>query len=102
MRIVRKQQVEQWMRDYPDAATSLEKWYRAAALAQWRSIIDVRKMFPSADGAIAGSGKPVTIFNIAGNKYRLIVAIHYNTQVVYTMMFLTHADYSKNKWKDVL
>jgi len=42
-----------------------------------------------------GSGNSVTVFNISGNKYRLIVAIHYNTQRVYVLRLFTHADYDK-------
>ena len=45
---------------------------------------------------------PVTIFNIGGNKYRLITAIRYNTQQVYAMLVLTHHDYNRMNWKDHL
>lgn len=40
--------------------------------------------------------------NIKGNRYRLIVAIHYNTQMVYVLRFLTHAEYDKGAWKEQL
>ncbi|MCE5277893.1 MAG: type II toxin-antitoxin system HigB family toxin [Planctomycetaceae bacterium] len=45
---------------------------------------------------------PLPGANIAGNKYRLITAIHYNRQLAFTLMVLTHAEYAKGKWKDVL
>ncbi len=44
----------------------------------------------------------MTVFNIRGNRYRLIAAIHYNTQRVYVLRLLTHAQYSKDLWKDGL
>ena len=44
----------------------------------------------------------IVVFNIGGNKYRLIAAVHYNTQIVYALLFLTHAEYDKDKWKKVL
>jgi len=44
----------------------------------------------------------VTVFHVCGNKYRLITAIHYNRQRVYVLRLLTHADYSKDFWKDDL
>lgn len=47
-------------------------------------------------------GNIVTVFNIGGNKYRLIVAIHYNRGLIYVLRFFTHAEYSKNAWKEVL
>ena len=48
------------------------------------------------------SGSTVTVFNIRGNKYRLLVAIHYNRQRVYVLRLLRHAEYSKGLWKDQL
>ena len=66
------------------------------------SLNEVRIAFPHADVVEVASGKPVTVFNVAGNKYRLVTAIHYNRQVVYTLRVLTHAEYSKGKWKEQL
>jgi len=40
------------------------------------------------------------VFNIGGNKARLIAAIHYNTQKLYIRAVLTHTEYDKNKWKE--
>ena len=59
------------------------------------SFNDLRKIFPSADQV----GK-LTVFNIAGNKIRLIAAIHYNTHKIYIRAILTHHDYNKGKWKE--
>lgn len=55
--------------------------------------------FPHADAATVRSGNTVTIFNIGGNDYRLIVSIKYKWGVVYVRDFLTHAEYSKDAWK---
>jgi len=41
-------------------------------------------------------------FNIRRNDYRLIAAAHFNRQIVYTLRFMTHAEYSKDRWKDTL
>jgi mRNA interferase HigB len=77
----------------------LRNWLDVAKSARWRQIQDVRKIFPHADSAIVGSGNTVTIFNISGNQYRLIVSIKYKWGVIYIRNFLTHAEYSKNAWK---
>lgn len=45
------------------------------------------------------SARTVTVFNIAGNDYRLISAIHYDTGIVYALQVLTHGEYSKDRWK---
>jgi mRNA interferase HigB len=84
---------------HPDAEAGLDHWYRVARKADWRNIGDVRRVFPSADPAAVGSGNTVTIFNIAGNKYRLVTVIHYNRGKVYVMMLLAHAEYSRETWK---
>ncbi len=91
--------VKEWARQRPDAASTLSAWFKAASEADWQSIGDVRKTYPSADGVTVASGNIVTVFNIGGNKYRLITAIHYNRRHVYLLRFLTHAEYDKNKWK---
>jgi mRNA interferase HigB len=41
-----------------------------------------------------------TVFNLKGNKYRLIVGINYSSQTVYYKYLLTHADYDKQRWKN--
>jgi mRNA interferase HigB len=48
------------------------------------------------------SGRPVVVFNIAHNRYRLIAAAHYNTRIVYTLLILTHKEYARNAWKEKL
>lgn len=48
------------------------------------------------------SERPVFVFNIAGNNFRLIVAIHFNTGRVFLLDFLSHAEYSKDAWKNKL
>jgi len=40
------------------------------------------------------------VFNVCGNTYRLIVAIHFDHQTAYTLRFLTHAEYCKDRWKN--
>ena len=48
------------------------------------------------------SGRKAVIFNINGNRFRLITAIHYNTRKVFVMLFFTHAEYDSQSWKDQL
>ena len=55
-------------------------------------------MLPTADQAKVRSGKTVTIFNIK-NHFRLITAIHYNHQIVFILLMLSHSDYDKPHWK---
>ena len=57
---------------------------------------------PSADPVRVTSGRTVVVFNIAGDRYRLLTAIHYNMRKVFILRFLTHAEYTRETWKDEL
>jgi mRNA interferase HigB len=87
---------------YPKAAKWLAAWVVATRAAGWRGLAEVRRTYPSADWVRVGSGKPVLVFNVCGNTYRLIVAMHFDRQTAYTLRFLTHAEYSTDRWKDEL
>ena len=76
---------------YRDAEQPLKAWYAEANQAIWRSPADVKRQFRSA--SILHDNR--IVFNIAGNKYRLVVKIHYNTGVVYIRFIGTHADYDR-------
>ena len=102
MRIITRKRIREFAEQYPDAAEPLRKWYRLIREAEWQSLQDVRRVYPHADMVSVASGSTVTVFNICGNKYRLIAAIHYNRQRVYVLRLLRHADYSKDLWKDKL
>jgi mRNA interferase HigB len=77
----------------------LEAWRVSVKASEWKNISDVRQTYPSADPVRVESGRSITVFNVCGNDYRLLTAIHYDKQRIYTLQFLTHADYDKNKWK---
>jgi mRNA interferase HigB len=97
MRIITKRRLLAYAKQHPNAVANLTAWITVASAAKWQSIADVRQVFPHADLATVRSSKTVTIFNIAGNHHRLITAIHYKTGCI-----LTHAAYSKNRWKNDL
>lgn len=102
MRIISIRTLREFWQRHPDAQTPLKDWFRATEAAGWRNFMDVRQTFGSADTAKVDSGNTVTIFDIGGNKYRLIAAIHYNAGVLYALMVLTHKEYDTNKWKGQL
>lgn len=99
MRIITRKRLNQWADRYPDARTSLFTWAAVTTAADWQSLMDVRRDFPTADGVVVASGNTVTVFNIRGNKHRLITAIHYRGGRVYALRFLTHGDYDNDDWK---
>jgi len=74
---------------YADAEQPLKAWYAEASKAKWEQPADIKAQYRSASFV----GKNRVVFNIAGNKYRLIVAVAYKTHVVYVKFVGTHAAY---------
>lgn len=99
VRIVKEPTIRSYWQRHSDAEAGLVHWLGVARRAEWRSMDDVRRDFPHADAATVKSGNTVTIFNIAGNKFRLVVSIKYRFGMIYVRDFLTHAEYSRNQWK---
>ena len=89
-------------RKHPTAASSLAGWLELIKAATFKDFVALRQVFRSADMVEVGSDRKVIIFNISGNNYRLVAAVHFNTQRVFALRFMTHAEYSKNHWKVTL
>jgi mRNA interferase HigB len=102
VRIIKEKFLRDVAEQYPKAAKYLAAWTATVRAAAWRNMADVRGCYRSADVVHARSGKPVIVFNVCGNTYRLIVALHFNRQMAYTLRFLTHAEYDLDDWKDEL
>ncbi len=102
MRIIKTSMLREFWEAHREAEASLRTWAQQAKAAEWASFADVRKTFPSADQVVVGSERTVVVFNIAHNRYRLVAAVHYNTQIVYTLTILSHTAYERNAWKEHL
>ena len=99
MRIIKHGYLREQAAKYPKATRYLADWVRVVAAAEWRNLVELRRSYPSADLVAVDSGRSVVVFNVCGNDHRLIVAVHFDRGRVYTLRFLTHADYSKDLWK---
>ena len=95
MHIITRKRLNDFAGRYPEANNALVSWYRQMKQNNFASIEEVREIFPSADKV----GK-LTVFNIGGNKFRLIAAIHYNRRKVFIRAVLTHSEYDSGKWKE--
>jgi mRNA interferase HigB len=76
----------------------LDSWYRVVKIARWRSLEDLTQTYPATDGVRVGD-RVYTVFNLAGNRFRLISKIYYEDQVLLVREILTHAEYDKENWK---
>ena len=95
MHVISKKKLREFWGVHAKAKSPLETWYQVAKHAAWESFADLRKTFPTADRV----GRFV-VFDIGGNKYRLIAAIHFNRGKLFVRHVLTHAEYDERKWKD--
>jgi mRNA interferase HigB len=102
MNVIKRKPLQMFAEEHPDAARPLEQWYRTFKHGKWESLEELRLVYPHADLVTVASGRAVTVFNIGGNKYRLVVAIHYNRQRAHVLRVMTHAEYSRNRWKRTL
>jgi len=100
--VIKASRIREFARKHARESASLEIWLVKVRNANWESFSDVRATFGTADQVSVGSGKNVIVFNIGGNDYRLICAVHYNRKNLYVLRFLTHAEYDKNIWKKEL
>ena len=102
MRIIAEGTIRQWASDYARAASSLRQWVRVVRPVRWYSFAELRRTFPSADWVTVKSGRKVAVFNVGGNEFRLVCAVHFNSGMVFALRFMTHAAYSKGYWKNEL
>ena len=95
MHIITRKRILEFAKKHPDCTTALESWYRIVKRTDFNSLNELRQTFPSAD--IVGN---LTVFNIGGNKARLVTAIHYNTHRIYIRHILTHKEYDRGSWRE--
>lgn len=94
MRIISQAAINEFAAKDAQSREPLMHWYRVTKQAAWQNLAEVRSDFPQADPV-----EGFTVFNIAGNRNRLIALIKYRWQVVYIRHILTHNEYAKEKWK---
>jgi mRNA interferase HigB len=98
MHIISRKKLLEAAKRFPDADGQLDGWYRTAKSAKWKSLADVRRTYSHADPVKVGD-VVYTIFNIGGNKYRLITEIFYEDRTILVRHVLTHQEYDKEAWK---
>jgi mRNA interferase HigB len=76
-----------------DLTSSLATWLMTAREARWKNLNEVRLTWRNTDCV-----KGKTIFNIKGNRYRLIAIVNYASQTIVVKMLVTHAEYSTGEW----
>jgi mRNA interferase HigB len=98
VRVISKARLKQFweLAGHEDAEGPLRAWYTHvnAGTVSWQDWGDLKASFPA-----ASTVGDCIVFNIGGNKYRLISRVRYATQKVFVLMVMTHGEYDKDKWK---
>lgn len=89
MVIITKSRLHEYAAEYPDLRDSIDEWYRKTKDADWSSFHDIKETFNSVDFA----GNDRYVFNIKGNKYRLVALIHFDRRTLYIRFLGTHKEY---------
>ena len=99
MRIISKKTLKDFYEQskYADSKSTLEAWHKEVLKLDWNNPNEVKEMYRSA--SIIGNEK--VVFNIAGNKYRLIVTINYYAKIVFIKFIGTHKQYDKVNMEDL-
>jgi mRNA interferase HigB len=94
LHVISRKKLLQAAVEHPELAGALDAWFRLVKKADWKSLEEVRELFPAADRV----GK-YTVFNVKGNNFRLIAEINYRGRRIYVRQLLTHAEYDTGRWK---
>jgi mRNA interferase HigB len=94
MHIITRSRLVEFWNQHSTAKTGLLLWYKITNAATWQNLVELHEIFPSAD--LVGN---FIVFNIGGNKYRLIALVDYAYQKVFVRAILTHAEYDREDWK---
>jgi len=86
--------IYEFIKQYPDSRSSLTGWLQVMKSNNFKHFNQLRQTIGSVDYV-----KPYTVFNISGNKYRLISLINYVVTIVMVEDVLTHKEYDKGKWR---
>lgn len=93
--IITRKRLNEFASEHPGTIAALTRWYQLVKRADFASFAELRAVFPSADQV----GK-LTVFDVGGNKVRLVAAVHYNRRKIYVRAVLSHKDYDEGKWKE--
>ena len=94
MELLGKKVFKKYSKRHAQARRLLEAWVRVVENTTWETPAEVLATFPSTD-----TYKKITIFDIGGDRYRLLAKIDYDSGILLVRELMTHEVYSKNRWK---
>lgn len=91
MRVISRKKLREFWKKYPDVRQSLQAWYADVKQADWETPTDIKNIYNN----VSFVANNRVVFNIKGNKYRLVVAVQYKHRIVYIRFIGTHREYDK-------
>jgi mRNA interferase HigB len=91
MRIISRKKLREFWEMHPDSQQPLQSWYADVKQAKWKIPTEVKNIYRNA--SVVANNR--VVFNIKGNKYRLVVAVQYEYGIVYIRFIGTHKEYDK-------
>ncbi len=98
MRVISEKPLREFAKKHADAATPLKAWLKLVLQGHFQNLAELKQTFPSVD-MVPVNDRDFYVFNIGGNKYRLIAAIHFKSKILFVRHILTHSEYDSGKWK---
>nr|WP_295714042.1 type II toxin-antitoxin system HigB family toxin [uncultured Halomonas sp.] len=95
MHVITQKRIWEAKDKWPQSATALDAWFRIMKGSEPQSFAEMKEIFPATDKV--GS---LHVFDIGGNKIRLIATVHYRAKRVFIRHILDHPEYDKGKWKE--
>lgn len=99
MELIGRKVLETFKAKHADARAAVERWERLVWAATWRNFSELRRTLASADQVKLERELVITVFNIGGNKYRLISEVVYSARLIRALMILSHPEYARGRWK---
>ena len=91
MRIITRREINQFAEKHADSKGSLNEWYLKTKSREWTNFQDIKETFNSVDYV----GNDLYVFNINGNKYRIVARIFFQKPIVFIRFIGTHTEYDK-------
>jgi mRNA interferase HigB len=95
MHVISKKRLRELWQLRPDAEPGLTAWYKVASKTNWDTFADLRQTYPHADLV----GKCI-VFNVCGNRYRLVTTTRFDLGRMYIRSVMTHSEYDRDRWKE--
>jgi mRNA interferase HigB len=97
MHVISYKRIREFIKNHPDANVKLWRWYKWMKKGKFKDVNDIRNKFPEVDYI----GNDRYVFNISGNKYRLVAIINFCKQKAFVRFIGTHSEYEKTNCKTI-